>query len=202
MQRSASHPHSEGLVAFLEGQAVPGFEIEFMQVYKDGERPADFASRRVIAPELPRRWPPPSTATALLARLDELASIGADAAVDDPHRLLRRGRSQAVALACRWLRGGGADARPYDQFGNLFASTDGNAARRAVSFSGRTSTPCRTAAASTAPLVSWRRSRRWRRCVRWARCLPLPLEVVVWRCEEPVRFAQGKVGSLLFSRAS
>jgi N-carbamoyl-L-amino-acid hydrolase len=28
---------------------------------------------------------------------------------------------------------------------------------------------------------------------------PRPLEVVVWRCEEPVRFAHGKVGSLLFS---
>lgn len=37
------HPHSEGLVAFMAGQAVPGFELEFMQVYKDGERPADFA---------------------------------------------------------------------------------------------------------------------------------------------------------------
>jgi len=39
-----SHPHSEGWVAFLEGQAVPGFEIEFMQVYQDGERPTDFAT--------------------------------------------------------------------------------------------------------------------------------------------------------------
>jgi methylmalonyl-CoA/ethylmalonyl-CoA epimerase len=38
------HPHSEGYVAFLEGQAVPGFEIEFMQVYKEGERPAEYAT--------------------------------------------------------------------------------------------------------------------------------------------------------------
>ncbi len=38
------HPHSEGYVAFLDGQAVPGFEIEFMQVYKDGERPAEYAT--------------------------------------------------------------------------------------------------------------------------------------------------------------
>jgi methylmalonyl-CoA/ethylmalonyl-CoA epimerase len=43
-QKTGSHPHSEGWVAFLEGQAVPGFEIEFMQVYKDGERPTDFAT--------------------------------------------------------------------------------------------------------------------------------------------------------------
>jgi len=42
-QRAGAHPHSEGFVAFLEGQAVPGFEVEFMQVYGDGERPADFA---------------------------------------------------------------------------------------------------------------------------------------------------------------
>jgi methylmalonyl-CoA/ethylmalonyl-CoA epimerase len=39
-----SHPHTEGWVAFLEGQAVPGLELEYMQVYKDGERPEDFAS--------------------------------------------------------------------------------------------------------------------------------------------------------------
>lgn len=34
-----SHAHSEGWIAFFEGQMVPGFEIEYMQVYKDGERP-------------------------------------------------------------------------------------------------------------------------------------------------------------------
>lgn len=39
-----SHSHSEGWVAFLDGQAVPGLEVEFMQMYKEGERPADFAT--------------------------------------------------------------------------------------------------------------------------------------------------------------
>jgi methylmalonyl-CoA/ethylmalonyl-CoA epimerase len=39
-----SHAHTEGWVAFLEGQAVPGFEIEYMQVYRDGERPEEIAS--------------------------------------------------------------------------------------------------------------------------------------------------------------
>jgi methylmalonyl-CoA/ethylmalonyl-CoA epimerase len=43
-RKTGSHPHSEGWVAFLEGQAVPGFEIEFMQVYKEGERPADYSA--------------------------------------------------------------------------------------------------------------------------------------------------------------
>ena len=43
-QKVGSHPHSEGWVAFFEGQAVPGFEVEFMQVYKDGERLAGYAT--------------------------------------------------------------------------------------------------------------------------------------------------------------
>jgi methylmalonyl-CoA/ethylmalonyl-CoA epimerase len=43
-KKTGSHPHSEGWVAFLAGQAVPGFEIEFMQVYKEGERPADYST--------------------------------------------------------------------------------------------------------------------------------------------------------------
>ena len=43
-QKTGSHPHSEGWVAFLEGQGVPGFEIEFMQVYAEGQRPAEYAT--------------------------------------------------------------------------------------------------------------------------------------------------------------
>jgi methylmalonyl-CoA/ethylmalonyl-CoA epimerase len=43
-QKVGSHPHSEGWVAFFEGQAVPGFEVEFMQVYADGQRPAGYAT--------------------------------------------------------------------------------------------------------------------------------------------------------------
>ncbi|MDB5057358.1 MAG: hypothetical protein JWO59_830, partial [Chloroflexi bacterium] len=35
---------SEGFVAFLAGQAVPGFELEFMQVYTDEDRPAQYAT--------------------------------------------------------------------------------------------------------------------------------------------------------------
>lgn len=39
-----SHPHSEGYVAFLQGETLPGFNVEFMQVYKEGERPAKYAT--------------------------------------------------------------------------------------------------------------------------------------------------------------
>jgi methylmalonyl-CoA/ethylmalonyl-CoA epimerase len=40
------HEHPEGWIAFLEGDSVPGMEIEFMQVYKDGEMPERFRAAR------------------------------------------------------------------------------------------------------------------------------------------------------------
>jgi methylmalonyl-CoA/ethylmalonyl-CoA epimerase len=42
------HEHPEGWIAFLEGDSVPGMEIEFMQVYKDGEMPERFNRPRTI----------------------------------------------------------------------------------------------------------------------------------------------------------
>ncbi|MEZ4523148.1 MAG: VOC family protein [Thermomicrobiales bacterium] len=36
------HEHSEGWICFLEGESVPGMEIEFMQVYKPDEIPERF----------------------------------------------------------------------------------------------------------------------------------------------------------------
>lgn len=33
------HEHSEGWICFLQGESVPGMEIEFMQVYKPDEVP-------------------------------------------------------------------------------------------------------------------------------------------------------------------
>ena len=52
-------------MAFLEGEMVPGFEIEFMQVYKDGEKPEKYSHRR-MTPDggtMPQRWPPRSMET-------------------------------------------------------------------------------------------------------------------------------------------
>jgi hypothetical protein len=40
------HEHPEGWIAFLEGDSVPGMEIEFMQVYRDGEMPERFLKAR------------------------------------------------------------------------------------------------------------------------------------------------------------
>ncbi len=42
------HEHPEGWIAFLEGDSVPGMEIEFMQVYKHGEMPERFKQPRTI----------------------------------------------------------------------------------------------------------------------------------------------------------
>jgi methylmalonyl-CoA/ethylmalonyl-CoA epimerase len=42
------HEHPEGWIAFLEGDSVPGMEIEFMQVYKEGEMPERFKKPRQI----------------------------------------------------------------------------------------------------------------------------------------------------------
>ena len=42
------HEHPEGWIAFLEGDSVPGMEIEFMQVYKEGEMPERFKKARTI----------------------------------------------------------------------------------------------------------------------------------------------------------
>lgn len=36
------HEHPEGWIAFLEPGVVPGLEVEYMQVYKDGEMPERF----------------------------------------------------------------------------------------------------------------------------------------------------------------
>ena len=41
------HEHPEGWIAFLEGDSVPGMEIEYMQVYKEGEMPERFQKREL-----------------------------------------------------------------------------------------------------------------------------------------------------------
>lgn len=47
-QITGVHEHPEGWIAFLEGESVPGMEIEFMQVYRDGEMPDRFRKPRTM----------------------------------------------------------------------------------------------------------------------------------------------------------
>lgn len=131
-------------------------------------------------------------------RLRQLAQIGGngDGAVT---RIAFSAEERAAnALVCSWARDAGLTAA-CDDFGNLFASTDANAGGAAVSLcgshldtvpgGGRFDGALGVVAAVEAV-----------EAMRTAGCVPArPLEVVIWRCEEPVRYAHGKVGSLLFS---
>lgn len=134
----------------------------------------------------------------VLRRLAELAEIGADEAGGTSRIAFSPAERQAQDLAAGWMRDAGLDVR-FDDFGNMFGSNDGGASGATVSLcgshldtvpnGGRFDGALGVVAAIEA-VEAMRASRR----------LPdRPLEVVVWRCEEPVRFAQGKAGSLVFS---
>lgn len=136
----------------------------------------------------------------LLSRLSELAEVGADAAGGVTRIAFSELEVQANELVCGWLRELDLTLA-RDPFGNLFASTDGNAAVGkpwlagshidTVPNGGKLDGALGVVAAVEAMAA-----------MRVSDSLPVaPLEVVIWRCEEPVRFAHGKVGSLVFSEA-
>lgn len=135
----------------------------------------------------------------VLARLSELAQIGAGAAGGVTRIAFTELEVQANELVVSWLRELDLTVA-RDSFGNLFASTDGNAAAAepwlagshidTVPSGGKLDGALGVVAAVEAIAA-----------MRATAALPTALEVVVWRCEEPVRFAHGKVGSLVFSGA-
>jgi hydantoinase/carbamoylase family amidase len=134
----------------------------------------------------------------VLERLDELATFGeqADGGVTrvafSPDEIAARDR------VADWMREAGLDVR-FDRFGNMFGSTDANKPGARVSMSGShiDSVPSGGRLDGTLGVVGAIEAVE---AMRRAECLPeRPLEVVVWRCEEPVRFSQGKAGSLFFS---
>jgi beta-ureidopropionase / N-carbamoyl-L-amino-acid hydrolase len=134
----------------------------------------------------------------LLGRLDELASIGADPLGGTTRLAFSSEEDAAVALVCGWAREAGLTPS-FDEFGNLFASSDGNEPDAATSASGShlDTVPNGGRLDGALGVVAAIEAVE---AMRSAGALPeRPLEVVVWRCEEPVRFSQGKVGSLLFT---
>lgn len=134
----------------------------------------------------------------VLGRLDELASVGSDALGGTTRIAFSAEEAAAVSLVRRWLREAGLTPA-YDEYGNLFASTDENrpGAETSVSGSHLDTVPNGGRFDGTLGVVAAIEAVE---AMRAAGALPeRPLEVVVWRCEEPVRFSQGKVGSLLFS---
>jgi hydantoinase/carbamoylase family amidase len=134
----------------------------------------------------------------VLARLDELTAIGADPLGGTTRIAFSAEDEEALSLACGWLREAGLTVS-YDEFGNLFGSTDGNQPAATVSVAGShlDTVPNGGRFDGALGVVAAIEAVEAMRAVD---ALPdRPLEVVVWRCEEPVRFSQGKVGSLLFT---
>lgn len=102
-----------------------------------------------------------------------------------------------MRLVAGWLEEAGLTVA-YDTFGNMFGSTDDNAAGASPSLSGSHLDTVRAGGRydGTLGVVAAVEAVH---AIRAVGLPPRPLEVVVWRCEEPVRFSQGKVGSLLFA---
>lgn len=134
----------------------------------------------------------------LLGRLEELARIGADSSGGVTRIAFSAEERAATELVGSWLREAGLTVA-FDGFGNLFASTDANAPGAVPSLCGShlDTVPSGGRFDGALGVVAAIEAVE---AMRAAAALPRrPLEVVVWRCEEPVRFAHGKVGSLLFS---
>ena len=152
----------------------------------------------MIAPETLRDVAAAVDADRVHARLDELAAIGSDPLGGTTRIAFSAEDEAALSLVSRWV--GEARLTPaYDEFGNLFASTDGNRPDAITSISGShlDTVPNGGRFDGALGVVAAVEAVE---AVRRAGAMPeRPLEVVVWRCEEPVRFSQGKVGSLLFT---
>ncbi len=132
------------------------------------------------------------------ARLEELSAIGGQPNSGITRIAFSPGEREATALVASWMREAGLTVS-FDRFGNMFGADDRNQSGAVVSMAGshldtvpnggRFDGALGVVAALESVLA-----------MRAAGYTPArPLEVVVWRCEEPVRFSQGKAGSLLFS---
>jgi hydantoinase/carbamoylase family amidase len=134
----------------------------------------------------------------MLGRLAELAQIGAVPGGGVTRLAFSPEEREAERLVLGWLESAGLTVR-YDAFGNLFAATDDAGEDVTVSLCGShlDTVPNGGRFDGALGVVAAIESVE---AMRAAGALPeRPLEVVVWRCEEPVRFAQGKAGSLVFS---
>ena len=134
----------------------------------------------------------------VLARLETLAAIGGQSNGGVTRIAFSDEDRAANDLVAGWMREAGLTVA-FDCFGNMFGSSDGNRSDTAVSMAGshldtvpnggRFDGALGVVAALESVLA-----------MRDAGHQPIPpLEMVVWRCEEPVRFSQGKVGSSLFA---
>jgi len=132
------------------------------------------------------------------ARLDALSAIGGQAGGGVTRIAFSEEERVATELVASWMREAGLTVA-FDAFGNMFGSSDGNEPGAAASMVGShlDTVPNGGRFDGALGVVAAVESVVAMRDAGYAS--PQPLEVVVWRCEEPVRFSQGKAGSLLFS---
>src|SRR5262249_20987448 len=142
-------------------------------------------NRRVIDAETIRAVAAAVDGDRVLGRLDELAAIGADPSGGTTRIAFSAEDEEALSLACGWLREAGL-AVSCDDFGNRFGSTDGNRPGAMVSIAGShlDTVPNGGRFDGALGVVAAIEAVEAMRSVD---ALPArPLEVVVWRCEEPV----------------
>ena len=136
--------------------------------------------------------------TRLLGRLGELARIGADPGGGVTRLAFSAEEREAEELVAGWMETAALTVR-YDEFGNMFGATDAGGGDASVSLCGShlDTVPNGGRLDGALGVVAAIEAVEAMRAV--GRLPDVALEVVVWRCEEPVRFAQGKAGSLVFS---
>ena len=151
-----------------------------------------------LLPDLPRQIADAVNPDRVMARIEALATIGGlpNGGVDRP--AFSDTEQDATELFARWMREAGLTV-VYDAFGNLFGSTDANAPGSVVSAAG--------SHLDTVP--SGGRYDGVIGCIGALEVIaamhdagvtpPMPMEVIVWRSEEPYRFMQGRVGSLMYA---
>lgn len=133
-----------------------------------------------------------------MRRIEALAQIGGlpNGGVDRP--AFSDTERAATELFAQWMHEAGLTVR-YDEFGNMFGSSDGNAPNVSVAAAG--------SHLDTVPsggrydgVIGCIGALETIEAMRDAGITSAkPMEVVVWRAEEPYRFMQGRVGSLIFA---
>jgi hydantoinase/carbamoylase family amidase len=136
--------------------------------------------------------------TRVSTRLEELSRIGGQPSGGVTRIAFSAEEREATDLVASWMREAGLTVS-FDWFGNMFGATDRNRPGAVVSMAGShlDTVPNGGRFDGALGVVASVESVL---AMQSAGFTPaMPLEVVVWRCEEPVRFSQGKAGSLLFT---
>ena len=149
-------------------------------------------------PEAARRVAGAVNIDRVMRRIEELAAFGAQ----PEGGITRPGFSDEEARAndrlIGWLLAAGLTVA-WDEIGNIFASTDGNALDATVLTAGSHLDTVPHGGKYDGPLGVIGALEAIE-ALRDAGLTPRrPLELIVWRCEEPSRFASGRIGSQFFT---